>query len=85
VAHGSAESGAMKDLGKPGAGELHARIDEVDWKRSTVSGPQRLQFYAWTAPDLSAIAPARLYPSTCEGRAGDVSYNLSGTRSDSAR
>jgi hypothetical protein len=29
-----------------------------DWKRSTVSGPQRLQPYAWTAPDLSATAPA---------------------------
>ena len=29
-----------------------------DWKRSTVSGPQRLQHYAWTAPDLSATAPA---------------------------
>src|SRR5438874_7080560 len=29
-----------------------------DWKRSTVSGPQRLQFDAWTAPDLSATAPA---------------------------
>ena len=29
-----------------------------DWKRSTVSGPQRLQPDAWTAPDLSATAPA---------------------------
>src|SRR5438132_13126946 len=29
-----------------------------DWKRSTVSGPQRRQFDAWTAPDLSATAPA---------------------------
>jgi hypothetical protein len=29
-----------------------------DWKRSTVSGPQRLQRRAWTAPDLSATAPA---------------------------
>jgi len=29
-----------------------------DWRRSTVSGPQRLQFDAWTAPDLSATAPA---------------------------
>src|SRR6266516_2842430 len=29
-----------------------------DWKRSTVSGPQRLQLDAWTAPDLSATAPA---------------------------
>jgi len=28
VAYGSAESDAMKDLGKPGAGEPHARIDE---------------------------------------------------------
>src|SRR5215204_943093 len=26
--HGSAESSAMKDLGKPGAGKLHARFDE---------------------------------------------------------
>jgi hypothetical protein len=29
-----------------------------DWKRSTVSGLQRLQLDAWTAPDLSATAPA---------------------------
>src|SRR5258708_11309961 len=29
-----------------------------DWKRGTVSGPQRLQACAWTAPDLSATAPA---------------------------
>jgi hypothetical protein len=29
-----------------------------DWRRSTVSGPQRLQPDAWTAPDLSATAPA---------------------------
>ena len=29
-----------------------------DWKRGTVSGPQRLQPDAWTAPDLSATAPA---------------------------
>jgi hypothetical protein len=29
-----------------------------DWKRSTVSGPQRLQPDAWTAPDLTATAPA---------------------------
>ena len=34
-----------------------------DWKRSTVSGPQRLQRSAWTAPDLSATAPALGYPS----------------------
>ena len=29
-----------------------------DWKRSRVSGPQCLQHDAWTAPDLSATAPA---------------------------
>src|SRR5438270_8706711 len=29
-----------------------------DWKRGTVSGPQRLQSDAWTAPDLAATAPA---------------------------
>jgi hypothetical protein len=29
-----------------------------DWKRGTVSGPQRLQRDAWTAPDLTATAPA---------------------------
>src|SRR6266699_3412613 len=29
-----------------------------DWKRGTVSGPQRLQCDAWTAPDLSTTAPA---------------------------
>src|ERR1700680_4760133 len=28
------------------------------WRRGTVSGPQRLQLDAWTAPDLSATAPA---------------------------
>ena len=28
MVHGSADSDAMKDLGKPGAGELHARFDE---------------------------------------------------------
>ena len=28
VAHGNADSGAMNDLGKPGAGEPHARFDE---------------------------------------------------------
>ncbi len=28
MVHGSAESGAVKDLGKPGAGEPHARFDE---------------------------------------------------------
>jgi hypothetical protein len=27
------------------------------WRRGTVSGPQRLQPDAWTAPDLSATAP----------------------------
>jgi putative transposase len=27
------------------------------WRRGTVSGPQRLQLDAWTAPDLSATAP----------------------------
>ena len=26
--HGNADSDAMKDLGKPGAGDLHARFDE---------------------------------------------------------
>ena len=28
MVHGDAENDAMKDLGKPGAGEPHARIDE---------------------------------------------------------
>ena len=28
------------------------------WRRGAVSGPQRLQLDAWTAPDLSATAPA---------------------------
>jgi hypothetical protein len=38
-----------------------------DWKRSTVSGPQRLQPTAWTAPDLlSDRASPRLYLS-CDG------------------
>jgi hypothetical protein len=35
-----------------------------DWKRSTVSGPQRLQRHAWTAPDLHGDrASPRLYPT----------------------
>jgi len=29
-----------------------------DWNRSTASGPQRRQPDAWTAPDVSATAPA---------------------------
>jgi hypothetical protein len=34
-----------------------------DWKRSTVSGPQRLQPSAWTAPDLlGRRASPRRYP-----------------------
>jgi hypothetical protein len=34
-----------------------------DWKRGTVSGPQRLQRSAWTAPDLFRHrASPRLYP-----------------------
>ena len=28
MVHGSADSGAMNDLGEPGAGESHARFDE---------------------------------------------------------
>ena len=28
MVHGNVDSDAMKDLGKPGAGEPHARIDE---------------------------------------------------------
>jgi hypothetical protein len=48
----------MKDLGKPGAGDLHARIDERDWKRSTVSGPQRLQPLRGQRRTYSATAPA---------------------------
>jgi hypothetical protein len=43
-------------------------------KRSTVSGPQRLQLYAWTAPDLPATAPAPdstpLSCVICRGQSG---------------
>jgi hypothetical protein len=76
VAHGSAESGAMKDLGKPGAGELHARIDER--RLETEHG------FGTAAPAVLCVdsagpighrASPRLYPSTCEERAGDLSYN----------
>ena len=41
----------MPENGAPG---LMSR----DWKRGTVSGPQRPQRDAWTAPDLSTTAPA---------------------------
>ena len=41
----------VPEIGTPG-------LMSGDWKRSTVSGPQRLQLNAWTAPDLSATAPA---------------------------
>jgi hypothetical protein len=41
----------VPDIGMPG-------LMGGDWKRSTVSGPQRLQLDAWTAPDLSATARA---------------------------
>jgi hypothetical protein len=57
VVHGSADSDAVKDLGKPCAREAHARFDERGLETGTVSGPQRLQLDAWTAPDLSATAP----------------------------
>ena len=43
MAQGSADSGAVKDLGKPDAGESHVRIDEGRLETGPVSGPQRLQ------------------------------------------
>ncbi len=43
MVHGSADSGAMNDLGEPGAGESHARFDEGELETEPVSGPQRLQ------------------------------------------
>ena len=58
MAHGNADSRSMKDLGKPGAGELHARFDERGLETEHGFGMQRLQLDAWTAPDLSATAPA---------------------------
>ncbi len=58
MAHGSADSGAMKDLGKPGAGELHARIDERGLETEHGLGTAAPATCAWTAPDLSATAPA---------------------------
>jgi hypothetical protein len=39
-----------------------------DWKRSTISGLQRLQWCAWTAPDLSATAPAPTLPLSIRTR-----------------
>jgi hypothetical protein len=62
VVHGSADSDAMKGLGKPGSGESHARFDELGQEMGRISGPQRLQLHACTAPDLLVTAPApRLY------------------------
>ena len=58
MVHGNAESDAMKDLGKPGAGELHARIDERGLETGHGLGTAAPATFAWTAPDLSATAPA---------------------------
>jgi hypothetical protein len=56
--HGSADSVAMKDLGKPGAGEPHARFDERGLETEHGLGTAAPAVNAWTAPDLSATAPA---------------------------
>ena len=58
MVHGNAESDAMKDLGKPGAGESHARIDERGLETGYGLGTAAPATFAWTAPDLSATAPA---------------------------
>jgi hypothetical protein len=47
MAQGSVDSGAMKDLGKPGAGESHARFDEG-----------RLE----TGSGLGSAAPVQVWP-----------------------
>ena len=57
MAQGSADSGAVKDLGKPDDGEPHVRIDEGRLETGLVLGPQRLQLDAGTAPDQRATAP----------------------------
>jgi len=58
VVHGNVESDAMKDLGKPGAGESHARFDERGLETGHGLGTAAPATCAWTAPDLSATAPA---------------------------
>ena len=80
MVHGSAESGAVKDLGKPGARESHARFDERGLETEYGLGPQRLQRDAWTAPDLSTTAPA---PDSTDGaseatRRIPIAHGLSG-------
>ena len=57
VVQGSADSGAMKDLGKPDAREPHVRFDEGRLEMGFVLGQQRLQGISWTAPDQSTAAP----------------------------
>jgi len=58
VVHGNADSDAVKDLGKPGAGESHARFDERGLETEHGLGTAAPATCAWTAPDLSATAPA---------------------------
>ena len=48
----------MNDLGKPGAGDRHARIDERGLETEHGLGTAAPATCAWTAPDLSATAPA---------------------------
>ena len=57
MAQGSADSGAMKDPGKPDEGEPHVRFDEGRLETGLGLEQQRLQRDAWTAPDQGATAP----------------------------
>src|SRR5260370_42648146 len=58
VVHGIVESVAMKYRGKPGSGESHARFDERGLETGHGLGTAAPATCAWTAPDLSATAPA---------------------------
>ena len=64
LAQGSADSGAVKDLGKLDEGEPHVRIDEGRLETGLGVEAQRLQPDAWTALDQkSHRASLLLYPS----------------------
>jgi hypothetical protein len=63
VEHGSAESGAMKGLGKPCAGERHARFDERGLETGYGLGPAAPAARCVdSAGPIDYRASPRLYP-----------------------